>query len=143
MEDCVKYLLHNLYISFGGSFHSFFRILPEKGAIMKPQPVAKPFTPTRRVSGQVRLRGFIALSMIALWMIVGLTGFLLEFAPSGQRSGHLAIFLLTKTQWGDIHFWMSIAAGALTIIHLMVDWKALKACARYLISGVRGNGPCE
>jgi hypothetical protein len=38
---------------------------------------------------------------------------------------------------------MSIAAGALTIIHLRVDWKALKACARYLISAERGKGPCE
>ena len=93
--------------------------------------------------GQARLRGFIAVSMIVLWAVVALTGFLLEFAPTGQRSGHLIIFLLTKTQWGDIHFWMSIAAGALTIIHLMVDWKALKACARYLVSSERGESPCE
>lgn len=93
--------------------------------------------------GQARLRGFIAVSMIVLWAVVALTGFLLEFAPSGQRSGHLVIFQLTKTQWGDIHFWMSIAAGALTIIHLMVDWKALKACARFLVSSERGEKPCE
>ena len=81
--------------------------------------------------------------MIALWAIVALTGFLLEFAPSGQRSGRLFILALTKAQWGDIHYWMSIAAGALTIIHLMVDWKALKACARYLVSSERGESPCE
>jgi len=100
-------------------------------------------SPRSRARGQARLRGFIAISMIALWAIVALTGFLLEFAPSGQRSGRLFILALTKTQWGDIHFWMSIAAGALTIIHLMVDWKALKACARYLISAERGERPCE
>jgi hypothetical protein len=64
-----------------------------------PSPVSKTAVrPRRPVSGQVRLRGLIAVSMIALWSIVGLTGFLLEFAPSGQRSGRLAIFFLMKTQ---------------------------------------------
>jgi hypothetical protein len=108
-------------------------------------PVLKPIPQSRRsrARGQARLRGFISVSMIALWSIVALTGFLLEFAPSGQRAGRMVVFALTKTQWGDIHFWMSIAAGALTIIHLMVDWKALKACARYLLSAERGERPCE
>ncbi len=104
------------------------------------KPVSSPGA--NRARGQVRLRGLIAISMIALWAVVGLTGFLLEFAPTGQRMGRLVIFFLTKQQWGDIHFWMSIAAGALTLIHLMVDWKALKACARYLVSTDRGQGPC-
>ena len=103
-----------------------------------------PASPRRNPArGQTRLRGFIAVSMIALWSIVTLSGFLLYFAPSGQRAGRLVLFFLTKQQWGDIHFWMSIAAGALTLIHLIVDWKALKACARYLISAERGQGPCE
>ena len=109
----------------------------------KASPTPMPKSRRAHTRGQARLRGFIAISMIVLWAVVALTGFLLEIAPSGQRSGHLVIFQLTKTQWGDIHFWMSIAAGALTIIHLMVDWKALKACARYLLSAERGESPCE
>ena len=108
------------------------------------QPMSNPASPRRNPARrQARLRGFIAVSMIALWSIVTLSGFLLYFAPSGQRAGRLVLFFLTKQQWGDIHFWMSIAAGALTLIHLIVDWKALKACARYLISAERGQGPCE
>ncbi|MEW6028449.1 MAG: DUF4405 domain-containing protein [Chloroflexota bacterium] len=110
---------------------------------MNAQPSSPSQTRRAHARGQARLRGFIAVAMIVLWLVVALTGFLLEFAPSGQRSGHLVIFQLTKTQWGDIHFWMSIAAGALTLIHLIVDWKALKACARYLISAERGESPCE
>ncbi len=113
---------------------------------MNTLPSGPKSTPPSRRSharGQARLRGFISISMIALWSIVALTGFLLEFVSSGQRTGRLVIFFLTKQQWGDIHFWMSIAAGALTLIHLMVDWKALKACARYLVSSERGERPCE
>lgn len=112
---------------------------------MSANPRLSQFASSRRSDArkQARLRGFIAVSMIALWGVVAFTGFLLHFAPSGQRSGHLIIFLLTKQQWGDIHFWMSIAAGALTFIHLIIDWKALKACARYLLSPERRQGPCE
>lgn len=92
---------------------------------------------------QARLRGLIAVSMIVLWSIVALSGFLLYFAPAGQRTGRLVVFFLAKSQWSDIHFWMSLAAGAMTLIHLMIDWKALKACARYLVSADRGQGPCQ
>ena len=108
------------------------------------QPISKPTSSRRNPArGQARLRGLIAVSMLALWSMVTLSGFLLYFAPSGQRAGRLVLFFLTKGQWGDIHFWMSIAAGALTLIHLIVDWKALKACARYLTSAERRHGPCE
>ena len=134
----VNYLLHNLYIIFFVPLSSICKIPPvrkEQTMNIPSSSTVKPVSRSRRsVCGQVRLRGLVSISMISL---------LLEFIPGGQRSGQLITFFLTKTQWGDIHFWMSIAAGALTIIHLMVDWKALKACAHYLISAERGNGPCE
>jgi hypothetical protein len=50
-------------------------------------------------------------------------------------------FPLTKQQWGDIHF--DKPPQELTIIHLIIDWQALKACARYLLSPERRQGPCE
>jgi hypothetical protein len=136
---CKSFSLQNLYMPFSVPLYSVCKIWLD----MNAQPSSASQSRRAHARGQARLRGFIGISMIVLWAIVALTGFLLEFAPSGQRSGQLVIFLLTKTQWGDIHYWMSIAAGALTLIHLIVDWKALKACARYLVSSERGEKPCE
>ncbi|MEW6405231.1 MAG: DUF4405 domain-containing protein [Chloroflexota bacterium] len=91
---------------------------------------------------QVRMRGLIAVSMLALWSVVTATGFLLYFTSGGPRTGRLVTLFLTKQQWGDLHFWMSIAAEAMTLIHLIVNWNALKACARFLMSDEGGQEPC-
>jgi hypothetical protein len=92
-----------------------------------------------RVKAQTRAA--IAFALIVLWAISALTGFLLYIAPTGPRSGRLVLLFLTKAAWGDVHFWISIAAGIITIIHIMIDWKALKACMRFLVSTERGEHP--
>jgi hypothetical protein len=92
-----------------------------------------------RVKAQIR--AIIAFALILLWAISALTGFLLYVAPTGQRSGQLVLLFLTKAAWGDVHFWISIAAGIITIIHIIIDWKALKACMRFLVSTERGEHP--
>lgn len=90
---------------------------------------------------KARLRALIALALIVFWGITALTGFLLYISPSGPRSGQLVLLLFSKAQWGDIHFWSSIAASAVTILHMAIDWKALKSCARFLVSTERGQHP--
>lgn len=32
---------------------------------------------------------------------------------------------LTKRQWGDVHFWVSVAALGVTIAHVIIDRQAL------------------
>jgi len=91
---------------------------------------------------KARIRAAIALALIILWGIAALTGLLLYVAPAGPRSGRLVLFFLTKAEWGDVHFWFSVAAGIVTLIHMAVDWKALKACVRFLVSTERGQAPC-
>lgn len=83
---------------------------------------------------KARMRALIAIALIVLWGLAAMTGFLLYLAPTGPRSGRLILLFLTKAQWGDVHFWMSIAASAITIVHIAIDWRALKACVRYLTS---------
>ena len=90
---------------------------------------------------KARIRAVIASALIVLWAISALTGFLLYVAPTGPRSGRLILLFLTKTEWGDVHFWISIAAGIATVIHVIIDWKALKACVRFLVSTERGEQP--
>ncbi len=80
--------------------------------------------------------------MIVLWSAAALTGFLLWLAPEGPRSGRTLLLLgLTKHQWGDMHFWFSVTAVIVTVIHIAIDWRALVGCMRYLASAHRGSEP--
>ena len=40
---------------------------------------------------------------------------------------------LTKNDWGQIHWWISAAAVGLTLLHIVLDWKAFKGAIRYLV----------
>ena len=65
----------------------------------------------------------------------------LWLAPSGQRAGQQILLLgLTKSEWGDIHFWIGVATVAVTLIHLIIDWKALRGVIRYLTTVHRERG---
>ncbi|NNJ12384.1 DUF4405 domain-containing protein [Chloroflexales bacterium ZM16-3] len=88
----------------------------------------------RQSTQKARLRALIAVTLIVLWILTALTGFLLYVAPAGPRSGGLIMFILTKAQWADVHFWLSIAASLVTIMHIVIDRKALTACVRFLTS---------
>lgn len=98
--------------------------------------------PKRRRRGQTKayIRAIVAVSLIAVWSVVGLSGFLLYVAPHGPRSGWTILLILIKTQWGDVHFWFSVVAIIVTVIHIAVDWRALRGCIRYLTSIERSPG---
>jgi len=87
------------------------------------------------------VRSIIAISMITVWSAMVITGFLLYVAPTGPRSGRLPILFLTKGQWGDLHFWIGLAAISITVIHIVIDWKALRGCVRYLAGLDRSKVP--
>lgn len=79
-------------------------------------------------------RPYIAISMLAAWTLSAFSGFLLWLAPTGPRSGRmLLLFGLSKQEWGDYHFWFSTTALALTVIHLIVDWKGFRSAVLYLL----------
>lgn len=83
-------------------------------------------------------RAIVAILLIAAWTLAFLSGWLLWFAPHGPRSGRIPLLLgLTKRHWGDVHFWISLAASGVTVLHVAIDWKALKGCLRYLTSAHR------
>jgi hypothetical protein len=92
---------------------------------------------------KVYIRAVIAIALIVMWSLAALTGFLLYLAPSGPHSGWMVVFFLTKGQWKDSHFWISVAATLITMLHIAVDWRALKGCTRYLTSIDRSSGICR
>jgi hypothetical protein len=44
------------------------------------------------------------------------------------------LFDLTKREWGELHLWFSLAAIAVTVAHLIIDWRGLCGCMKYLAS---------
>jgi hypothetical protein len=95
----------------------------------------------RQAQTKAYTRSIVAIALIAAWSVMLLTGLLLYVAPSGQRSGRLPILLLTKETWGDIHFWIGVAAILITVAHVIIDWRALRGCLRYLTSADRSRPP--
>jgi len=69
--------------------------------------------------------------------IVGIVviGFLMGlFIPKGPTAPESAKYFLGlhRHQWGNIHFYLSIAFTALVIIHLILSWKWIKGKARQI-----------
>ena len=89
----------------------------------------------RPIKVKVYARAVTAIMLITVWSAGALTGGLLWLAPSGRQAGkQVLLFGLTKSEWGDVHFWIGVAIVAVTIIHLIIDWKALRGVIRYLTS---------
>jgi hypothetical protein len=107
-----------------------------------PTEQAPPAEHQHRARLRAQLRAWIALALLVLWAVALLTGFLLYLAPIGPRSGQLVLLWLTKREWGDVHFWASLMASMVTVVHLVVDWKAFSACVRFLGSTKRQGAPC-
>jgi hypothetical protein len=95
----------------------------------------------RPIKVKVYARAVVAIALIIVWVLVALTGLLLWLAPSGPQSGRQLLLLnLTKSEWGDIHFWVAVAVLIVTLAHIIIDWRALRGVIRYLVSVHREQG---
>jgi hypothetical protein len=91
--------------------------------------------PGRPIKVKIYARAVTAIILITTWALVTLSGILLYLAPSGFRSGRQPLLLgFTKSMWNDIHFWIGVAAVVAIVIHMIIDWKALRGVIRYLTS---------
>lgn len=97
----------------------------------------------RNPRNRARVRATVAIVLFALWGLSALTGFLLYVAPTGPRSGWIVLLFMTKSGWGEVHFWVSVAAAIVTAVHVTIDRKALKSVLRFLVSTRRGQAPHE
>ena len=90
---------------------------------------------------KVYIRAVTAISLLIIWALVTFIGIIIWAAPSGQRSGQRPQLLdLTKSEWGAIHFLVAAATIAITLVHIIIDWKALCGVIRYLITVHREQG---
>jgi len=87
----------------------------------------------RPIKVKVYARAVVAIMLITSWSLLSLTGLLLWLAPIGRRSGQIELlFGLTKHEWGDVHLWLAVATVVVTLVHTIIDWKALRGVIRYL-----------
>jgi hypothetical protein len=87
---------------------------------------------------RARIRGVITIMLFLTWSLVALSGFLLFLAPRGQD-----LLFLTRRECGEIHFWFAAAAVTVTIVHLILEWKAVKSSVRLLVHSRREHTPHE
>ena len=81
-----------------------------------------------------------ALAALAMLGMIA-TGLILRFAlpPGSNRS--LALWGLTRHQWGDLHFWLALAALGVVVIHLVLHWTWVVSVVRRWIIGAAHGAP--
>lgn len=63
-----------------------------------------------------------ALTMLALLGVV-LTGLFVRYAlPTGSAKLGWTLLGLGRHEWGDVHFWFTVATGSLLLLHLALHW---------------------
>ena len=84
---------------------------------------------------KIYARAIIAIVLITAWALSGFSGLVLWLAPEVRRAGQQQLlFNFTKHEWGEIHFWICVAVVIVTIVHIIIDWKALRGVIRYMTS---------
>jgi hypothetical protein len=59
--------------------------------------------------------------LVMLTMVA--TGLVMKYAlPPGSGGKGLMLWTLTRHEWGDVHFWLSVAIAALLVLHVLLHW---------------------
>ncbi len=87
-----------------------------------------------KINFRIYLRAIVTLGLLLACTLVTFTGFLLWLFPRGQVAHGFLFWGLTRHGWGDIHFIISLVALGLTLIHIILYWRALSQLVRYLIT---------
>ena len=89
----------------------------------------------RPINPKIYARAIIAIALIVVWVLSAFSGLILWLAPEVRQAGkQQLLFGITKQSWGEIHFWICVAVVFVTIVHIIIDWKALRGVIRYLTS---------
>lgn len=83
----------------------------------------------------------VLTDLLAALAMLGMiaTGTILRFALPPGTNRSLTLWGLTRHQWGDLHFWLSLAALGVVVIHLILHWTWVVAVARrWIVGGGQG-----
>ncbi|MEM1956752.1 MAG: DUF4405 domain-containing protein [Archaeoglobaceae archaeon] len=81
---------------------------------------------------RIRLRILIFALAVAFGVLSLATGLVLYFWPHGPRTGQLIVLGMTKSEWGEVHTWVSLLALIVIAVHLIVNRTSIKLYFRCL-----------
>ncbi len=86
-----------------------------------------------------------ALSALVMLALIG-TGLVVRYIlPAGSgghgRGGGLVLWSLDRHGWGDVHFWLAVAVGALMVLHVALHWRWVCATIRHVLRRGDQAGP--
>ncbi len=83
----------------------------------------------------------IIIDALAAAVMLGMiaTGIIIRFTLPPGSGRVLGVWGLTRHQWGDLHFWVALAAVAIVVLHLALHWTWVVSVVRRSIVGV-GQG---
>jgi hypothetical protein len=69
----------------------------------------------------------LVIDLIAAGLMIGMgtTGYILRFPLPPGSNKYLTLWGLTRHQWGDVHFWISLGLLAVILLHLCLHWQWL------------------
>jgi hypothetical protein len=72
-----------------------------------------------------RLLDNLLIDLIAAALMIGMlaTGYILRFPLPPGSNRDLTLWGLTRHQWGDVHFWISLGLMAVILLHLCLHWQ--------------------
>lgn len=85
----------------------------------------------KKTDWQYLVDTFLFFCIVGLVLIGFLMGLVLPQGPTAPESAKYFLGL-HRHQWGNIHFYLSIAFTALVIIHLILSWKWIKGKSRQI-----------
>lgn len=62
------------------------------------------------------------LAFIGLILLLG-SGLLIRYILPPGSGEHLALWSLTRHEWGEIHFWIAVFLTAVVAVHLALHWR--------------------
>jgi mono/diheme cytochrome c family protein len=73
----------------------------------------------------------LLIDLLAASCFIGMiaTGYILHFPLPPGTNKTLVLWGLSRHQWGEVHFWISLALLAVLLIHLVLHWQWLVSVA--------------
>lgn len=71
-------------------------------------------------------RILVFILMLAFGLAAMTTGVVLYLWPKGPRAGRIEVFGYTKDFWIDAHTILAMTSVVLIIVHLVLNWRAVK-----------------
>jgi len=66
----------------------------------------------------------LSLDIVLLVCVLGIafTGLLMRWILPPGTGGRLSLWNMTRHEWGDVHFWLTVGFGSIVLLHLVMHW---------------------